>query len=166
MLDKNGIRINAGDIVQISGAYFKNDNGFYYVEQDGTNPGYLMDDTQVTLKKICRNGKISTAKNSICFFPIGVFVSDPKKRAAANEWNKKHATIEIVKGIDNSQVIEFFRKEAKKHREQEDYYNMRGYEWEHWGQKYAETAAWMESVVDRLTGKGMSLEEFAETYCN
>ena len=85
MLDKNGIRINAGDIVQISGAYFKNDNGFYYVEQDGTNPGYLMDDTQVTLKKICRNGKISTTKYSTCFFPIGVFVSDPKKRAAANE---------------------------------------------------------------------------------
>ena len=29
MLDKNGIEIKTGDVVEITGAYFKNDNGLY-----------------------------------------------------------------------------------------------------------------------------------------
>ena len=33
MLDKNGIEMKTGMIVQISGAYFKNDNGTYYIDR-------------------------------------------------------------------------------------------------------------------------------------
>lgn len=32
MFDKNGHEIKTGDIVEITGAYFKNDNGLYFVE--------------------------------------------------------------------------------------------------------------------------------------
>ena len=163
MIDKNGIRINAGDIVQITGAYFKNDNGFYYVEQDGTNPGYAADDTQVTLKKICRNGKISTTKYNIAFFPLHSYCSDPRKNAAADEWNKEHAAIEIIKNIDNSQVLAFFEDAAKKQRETAEYYSMRGYDWEHWCKQYEETAAWYEGVVERMSVKTFTPEEFAAT---
>lgn len=163
MIDKNGKLIKAGDIVRIAGAYFKNDNGLYYVEQDGTNPGYLMGDTQVTLKKICKNGKISTAKYNIAFFPLCSFCSDQRKNADAAEWNKEHATIEIIYDVDQSQVIKFFEDQAKDFRKQEEYYNMRGYEWEHWGKKSADAAAWYEGVVERMSIKTFSPEEFAAT---
>lgn len=165
MLDKNGIRIQAGDIVRISGAYFKTDNAYYFVEQDGTNPGYVADDTEVTLKKICRNGKISTAKYSLAFFPLKSFTSDRTKNAAAEEWNKEHATIEIVHTVNNEQVIEWFEQQAKERREQEHYYSMRGYDWERWVKQYAEAAAWYESVVERMKSKEMSLEEFVNAFC-
>ena len=68
MKDKNGIKLQAGDIVEIKNAYFKNDNGFWYVEQDGSNKAYLSDDSQLTLKRIGKTGKISTAKYSTSFY--------------------------------------------------------------------------------------------------
>ena len=39
MLDKNGIEIKTGDVVEITGAYFKNDNGLYFVERSAGDPG-------------------------------------------------------------------------------------------------------------------------------
>ena len=38
MLDKNGVEIKTGDIVEISGAYFKNDNGLYFVTHSPGDP--------------------------------------------------------------------------------------------------------------------------------
>lgn len=32
MTDKNNVEIKAGDIVEITGAYFKHDNAIYFVE--------------------------------------------------------------------------------------------------------------------------------------
>lgn len=163
MLDKNGIRIKAGDIVQVTGAYFKTDNAYYFVEQDGTNPGYLADDSQVTLLKIGKTGKISTAKHNIAFFPLHSYTSDRAKNAAADEWNREHAAIEVIHTIDNTQVIEYFRKKAEVYRTQEQYYSMRGYDWEHWVKQYSETAAWYEGVAELLAE--YTLEEFAAVYC-
>ena len=31
MFDKNGVEIRTGHIVKVTGAFFKNDNGLYYV---------------------------------------------------------------------------------------------------------------------------------------
>lgn len=126
MKDKNDVQIKAGDIVRIEGAFFKNDNGLYYVEQDGTNKAYCGGDS-LTLYKICKNGKLSTAKYNICFFPIISTVSDHTKTAQANAWNKEHATIEIVYNVDNSRVIERFEEEARRAKEAADYYKLRGY---------------------------------------
>lgn len=94
MTDKNGKQIRTGDIVRISNAYFKNDNGLYYVENSPGDPSWLGKDH--CLKKICKSGKISTAKYNICFWPICCFVSDRSKSAEANRWNKEHAEIEIM----------------------------------------------------------------------
>ena len=111
MLDKNGKEIRTGDVVRISGAYFKNDNGTYFVTSSPGDPTWCGRDHSMT--KICRNGRISTAKYNICFWPIGAFVTDRAKRAAANVHNREHATIEVINTIDRTHVIEHFETEAK-----------------------------------------------------
>ena len=149
MVDKNGNKILAGVVVKVAGAYFKADNGLYYVEQDGSNPGYSADDTQVTLYKICRNGKPSKTKYSIAFFPLTCFVSNKAKAAEARSWNKLHATIEVVDGIPKDHIIDKFEEEAKTLREQERYYKLRNYPPSFYDVS-AKTAAWCEGVVKRM----------------
>lgn len=125
MLDKNGTLIQAGDIVEIKNAYFKSDNGFWYVEQDGTNPACLSDD--LTLFKIGKTGKLSTAKNNIAFWPLVSFVSDSRKSAAADKWNQKHATIEVTDKVDNAQVIARFRELVTKYTASAEQLKFRGF---------------------------------------
>ena len=120
MFDKNGIEIKAGQIVEISGAYFKNDNGVYFVDYAPGDPNWT--GKQYSLKKISKKGKISKAKRNICFWPISAFVNDPWKRAEANEWNRDHATIEIRSGIDRSEVKAHFAQRAAETAESVKYY--------------------------------------------
>ena len=40
MKEKNGIEMKTGDIVEISGAYFKNDNGLYFIEYSPGDPSW------------------------------------------------------------------------------------------------------------------------------
>lgn len=110
MKDKNGIEIRTGMIVKISGAYFKNDNGFYYVDNSPGDPSWCGSD--YSLHKISKAGKISTAKRNICFWPISVFVSDPRKHAAAREWNAQHAEIEVIQIANMGEVKSYFREKA------------------------------------------------------
>lgn len=127
MKDKNGIKLHAGDIVEIKNAYFKNDNGFWYVEQDGSNKAYLSDDSELTLKKIGKTGKISTAKYSTSFYPLVSFTNDRVKRYEANAWNAEHATIEKVDTVDQSQVIAAFQNELNETKESYNWHEIRGY---------------------------------------
>ena len=102
MLDKNGVEIRTGCIVEITGAYFKNDNG---------DPSWSGSD--YCLKKIGKTGKISKAKYSTCFWPIMVFTTDRFKAAEAHEWNAAHAQIE-VKAIKNmAEVASYFSGKAE-----------------------------------------------------
>lgn len=93
MVDKNGVEIKTGDIVEITGAYFKNDNGLYFVESSPGDPSWSGSD--YSLKKVSRAGKISKAKHSICFWPIKIFLSDRIKVAQGHQWNKEYAQIEV-----------------------------------------------------------------------
>ena len=86
MLDKNGVEIRTGCIVEITGAYFKNDNGLYFVQRSPGDPSWCGRD--YSLKKISKAGKISKAKYSLCFWPIVSVVSDRWKTAEANAWNR------------------------------------------------------------------------------
>lgn len=106
MLDKNGVKIRTGRIVSISGAYFKNDNGLYYVENSPGDPSWCGSDH--SLKKISKAGKISTAKHNICFWPIGIFINDRSKAAEARAWNKAHAEIEVVTIPNMAEVAAHF----------------------------------------------------------
>ena len=80
MLDKNGMEIKTGMVVEIKDAFFKNDNGLYFVEHSAGDPDWCGSDH--SLRKISKRGKISQAKHNLCFWPIGIFISDsrPPKR--------------------------------------------------------------------------------------
>lgn len=110
MLDKNGVEIRTGDVVRISGAFFKNDNGLYYVENSPGDPSWSGGDH--SLRKISKAGKISVAKHNICFWPIFVCVSDRAKSAEARAWNKAHAEIEVVAIQNMAEVAAHFEAEA------------------------------------------------------
>lgn len=111
MLDKNGIEIKTGDIVRITGAYFKTDNALYFVEHSDGDPDWCGKDH--CLLKIKRNGELSKAKNSTCFWPIMVTVNGYEKYTTAKLWNKEHAQIEIVEGINKAHIAEYFRSQSQ-----------------------------------------------------
>lgn len=111
MLDKNGMEIKTGMVVEIKDAFFKNDNGLYFVEHSAGDPDWCGSDH--SLRKISKRGKISQAKHNLCFWPIGIFISDRFKAAEARTWNKEHATIEIRTEIDRSEVAAHFDQMAE-----------------------------------------------------
>ncbi len=97
--------IRTGDIVEITGAYFKNDNGYYFVER---SPGdHNWSSNGYCLKKISKKGKISKSKYSICFFPIMVTTNSYQKRLEATAWNNEHAEI-YKRKIDNMSEVEAY----------------------------------------------------------
>lgn len=110
-VDKNGIEIRTGQIVEITGAYFKNDNGLYFVDRSPGDPSWIGSD--YSLKKISKTGKISKAKYSTCFWPIMVFTTDRCKAAEAHRWNEKHAQIEVKTIKNMAEVVAHFEKKAE-----------------------------------------------------
>lgn len=110
MNDKNNRPMKTGDVVEITGAYFKNDNGLYFVEHTTGDPNWSGHDH--CLRRIKRNGELSTAKDNLCFWPINAFVNSRDKRAAANEWNREHAEIEIKRFPNTAHIAKFFADEA------------------------------------------------------
>lgn len=110
MTDKNNRTMKTGDVVEITGAYFKNDNGLYFVEHTPGDPNWSGRDH--CLRRIKRNGELSTAKDNICFWPIHAFVNSRDKRAAANQWNQAHAEIEIKAFPNTAHIAAFFTAEA------------------------------------------------------
>lgn len=110
MNDKNNRPMKTGDVVEITGAYFKNDNGLYFVEHTPGDPNWSGRDH--CLRRIKRNGELSTAKDNLCFWPISAFVNSRDKRAAANQWNQAHAEIEIKTFPHTEHIAKFFAAEA------------------------------------------------------
>lgn len=110
MKDKNGREIRTGDAVRISNAFFKNDNGLYFVEHSPGDVSWSGSD--YCLRKICRDGRLSTAKNNVAFWPLSAFCSDRTKNALARDWNRDHAEIEVQDSIDRTCVRAFFAGKA------------------------------------------------------
>ena len=110
MTDKNNVEIKAGDIVEITGAYFKHDNALYFVEHIPGDPGWNGGD--ICLHMIGKSGKLSSTKYSTCFWPLKAYVNDREKAARANLWNSEHAQIEVRTDINQSFVAGWFRKAA------------------------------------------------------
>ena len=110
MTDKNNRTMKTGDVVEITGAYFKNDNGLYFVEHTPGDPNWSGRDH--CLRRIKRNGELSTAKDNLCFWPISAFVNSRDKRAAANQWNQAHAEIDIKTFPHPEHIAAYFASEA------------------------------------------------------
>ena len=106
MRDKNGIEIHTGDIVKVENAYFKNDNGLYFIAHAPGDPSWC--GSGYSLHKIKKNGEISTATHNIGSWPIGVYVNDAFKRAVAKEHNEKNATIEVIQGMTHKHISDYF----------------------------------------------------------
>lgn len=111
MKDRNGREIRTGDVVRISNAYFKNDNGLYYVDRSPGDPSWLGND--YSLRKIRRDGTFSVAKYSVAFWPLTAFCSNREKNLMAREWNKEHAEIEIIDTVDRTTIRNHFLEEAE-----------------------------------------------------
>lgn len=148
LTDKNGIEMKTGDIVKIENAYFKNDNGFYYIEN---TPGDLSwCGNEYSLHKICKNGKLSTASNHIAFWPLAAFCNDRAKNYAAREHNKQFATIEIIDDIDNADIIAVFDKQAADQAENAKTYSYRFGENSEVTTKTQAISDFYKSIADRL----------------
>jgi hypothetical protein len=93
MTDKNGKEMKTGDVVLISGAYFKNDNGMYKIEHSPGDANWTGKD--YSLRKLNKNGT-TVKNNSTGFWPILVFINDPFKYRAAKAHNAENAKIEVI----------------------------------------------------------------------
>ena len=110
MRDANGREMKTGDIVRVSGAYFKKDNGLYFVAHSPGDVSWSGSD--YSLRKIRKNGELTASNGDIVFWPLESFVNDREKRALAYDWNKANAKIEVVDGVDNGHIKDHFIKEA------------------------------------------------------
>nr|WP_325297104.1 hypothetical protein [uncultured Dysosmobacter sp.] len=113
MTDKNGVELKTGQIVEIAGAYFKNDNGLWFIAHSPGDPCWTGSD--YSLHRVAKSGRPSTAKDNLGFWPICIFTNDRAKRYEGNAWNKEHATIEVKDGIKTDGIKAYFEKEAAEH---------------------------------------------------
>lgn len=130
MTSKN-IELKTGDIVKIENAYFKSDNGLYFVTNCPGDVNWLGDNYY--LKKICKNGKLSKAKYSTCFWPLCSYVNDRKKAAEANTWNKENATIAKIDNVNTAFIIEYFEGKVEEFKEKYNHNAM------YYGEEYKHT---------------------------
>lgn len=64
MVDKNGVEMKTGDIVRVSGAYFKNDNGLWFIERSPGDPSWC--GGSYSLMKLKRNGSRNNPPDDGC----------------------------------------------------------------------------------------------------
>jgi len=108
-----------GDIVEVKNAYFKNDNGLYFVANSKGDITWCGD--EYCLNKICKNGKLSTNQHNISFWPLTSFSNNRAKNAEAKKWNAEHATIEKIENITKTFIVEYFEVRAKDSEKQVKY---------------------------------------------
>lgn len=148
MSEYKGNEFKTGDVVRIQNAYFKNDNGLYYVDNAPGDPSWSGRD--FCLKKISKTGKLSKAKYNIAFWPLISFVSNYQKNVEARVWNKENATIENASVSDVSEIAAAFVERADN---MEQAIVRR--EWDfgkdnEWVKKDREIQAFYRSVAERL----------------
>lgn len=87
MVDKNGRQIQTGDVVLVSGGYFKSDNGLFAVIHAPGDPDWYGE--SCCLNKLCKSGKLSEGKYATAFWPIAVNAGSWRTKMDANlkVWN-------------------------------------------------------------------------------
>lgn len=109
--DKNGATIRTGDVVAISGGYFKNSNGFFLVTACPGDPTWSGRD--IALHRIGKGGKLSERNDSVSFWPLTSYCSNREKAAEAKRWNAEHAEIEVVSLENMADAVRYFREKAE-----------------------------------------------------
>lgn len=106
MFDSKNREIRTGDIVQVSGGYFKTSNGLFFVSNLDT-------EKSLWLHRLKKNGEICVSSaSSTQNWPLKSYCSDSRKNAEAKKHNAEHAQIEIVDNVNTYHVAEHFRKKA------------------------------------------------------
>lgn len=145
MSDQNA-PITTGDICEITGAYFKTDNGLWLVtscEGDPTTSG-----SGLTLHKLGKSGKLLESGSTTAFWPLKSFCSDRRKNAAAREHNREHAQIRRVDGVPTYYAARYFREHAEAAAERAKDQEARGYSD---AGKTHEIAEFYTAVAERLS---------------
>lgn len=109
--DKNGATIRTGDVVAISGGYFKNSNGLFLVTACPGDPTWS--GGSIALHRIGKGGKLSERNDSVSFWPLTSYCSDRAKAAEAKRWNAEHAEIEVVSLDNMADAVRYFREKAE-----------------------------------------------------
>lgn len=112
MTDKNGKTIRTGDVVRVSGGYFKNSNGLFYVSRGQDAPG-CENYKDIWLHKISKKGEISESGAASQSWPLTSYCSDSRKNREAAEHNRQNARIELVNTVPRWDIAEHFEKEAE-----------------------------------------------------
>ena len=144
MQDKNGIEIKLGDVVKIEGAYFKKNNGYWFVEHSAEDTLWSGDDC--SLRKMSKSGKLSVTEE-ICFWPLTYFCSSSQKNHDARRHDRNHATIEIVHNISTCYVSQHFAERADKMNEMGEFYQRKLMETE--SKKYFDAAEIYKAVSEQ-----------------
>lgn len=111
MVDKNGRQIQTGDVVLVSGGYFKSDNGLFAVIHAPGDPGWYGE--SCCLNKLCRSGKLSEGKYATAFWPIAVNAGSWRTKMDAKSWNAANAEILVVDDVNHSYIAENFMELAE-----------------------------------------------------
>lgn len=146
MNDQNSTPIITGDICEITGAYFKTDNGLWLVtscEGDPTTIG-----SGLTLHKLGKSGKLLESGSTTTFWPLKSFCSDRRKNAAAREHNREHAQIRRVDGVPTYYAAQYFREHAEAAAERAKDQESRGFSD---AAKTREIAGFYAAVAERLS---------------
>ena len=110
MTDKNGREIQTGDVVLVSGGYFKADNGLFVVIHAPGDPGWYGE--SCCLNKLCRSGKLSEGKYATAFWPIAVNAGSWRTRMDAKSWNAANAEILVVDDVNRMYIASYFSHNA------------------------------------------------------
>lgn len=114
MIDKNGVSMVTGDIVRIENAYFKSDCGYWFITYSPGDPAWSSHSFH-GLQKIGKYGKICKSNKS-GVWPLMAFTNNKQKNEESNNFNESHATIEVIKGVDTSDIIAYFMEESEKNK--------------------------------------------------
>jgi len=93
--DKNGIEINNGDIVIISGGYFKNSNGLHKVKHTPGDEGW--GGNWYRLIKINKDGTPKNGKYNLESWPLISYTTSREKSRLQMEHDRVNAQIEIIR---------------------------------------------------------------------
>lgn len=105
MKDKNGIELRTGQIVEITGGFFKADNGrFVIVSAPGDQRGAIKNGVTLevseyfySLRRVSQKNEFSLAKHyTYGSWPLVCVVSGYAKQKEVDAYNDTHAQIEVV----------------------------------------------------------------------
>lgn len=112
--DLNKKEITEGDVVKISNAYTKNDNGIFFVKRTPNSKDY--GGGTLWLEKLnSKTMEKSKGTYSTCSWPLTSYSNNREYRISAREHNEKNATIEVIGKYDELYKIktEELKEKAK-----------------------------------------------------